>query len=87
MGIIFNIFTGEFDYTGNGGGGTPTNSFTTFQTPQGSSPTATSPTDTLTFTSSDSSIDIVGNSGTDTIDLKVANSFVDLVSFTQYGGY
>ena len=45
------------------------NSFTIMQTPLGTSPTATSPTDTLTFTSSDGSIIITGDAVTDTIDL------------------
>ncbi len=45
-------------------------SFKIMQTPLGTSPTATGPTDTLTFTSSDGSVTITGNSTTDTIDLK-----------------
>lgn len=38
----------------------------------GTSPTATSSSDTLTFSSSDSSISIAGNSGTKTLDFKLA---------------
>ena len=53
-------------------GGGSTNSFVIMQTDLGTYPTATSATDTLTFTSSDNSITITGNSATDTIDLKVA---------------
>jgi len=45
-------------------------SFTTIQTPAGSSPVANGPHDTLTLTSSDNSISITGNATTDTIDLK-----------------
>jgi hypothetical protein len=45
------------------------NSFSTIQTDLGTSPVATSSLDTLTFTSSDGSVQITGNSTTDTIDL------------------
>jgi hypothetical protein len=45
------------------------NSFTTFQTPAGTSPVADSSSDVLTFTSSDGSVTITGNASTDTIDL------------------
>ena len=55
-------------------GGVASNSFVIIQTPSGTSPTATSPTDTLTFTSSDNSITITGNATTDTIDFKVASA-------------
>lgn len=48
-------------------------SFATMQPDFGTSPTASSPTDTLTFTSSDSSVTITGNATTDTLDFKVAN--------------
>lgn len=47
-----------------------TASFKIVQTPLGTSPTATSPTDTLTLTSSDNSVSITGNSSTDVIDIK-----------------
>ena len=46
-------------------------SFTTVQTPAGSSPTAGSPNDVLTLTSLDGSILITGNALTDTIDFSV----------------
>lgn len=49
------------------GGGGSSNSFTIVQPDSGTSPTATSSSDTLSLTSSDKSIAIVGNSGTDTI--------------------
>lgn len=54
-----------------GGGGSSTNSFSVIQTDAGTSPTATSPNDTLTLTSSDSSVTITGNSTTDTVDFTV----------------
>ena len=44
------------------------NSFETIAVPNGTSPVADSGTDTLTLTSSDSSVTISGNSGTDTVD-------------------
>lgn len=50
---------------------TPTNSFTTIQTPNGTSPVATSPNDTLTLTSNDGSVTITGDALTDTIDFSV----------------
>lgn len=53
---------------------TTTNSFTTIQPPNGTSPTASSPTDTLTLTSTDGTVTITGNSATDTIDFSVAAS-------------
>lgn len=65
--------------------------FKTIQTPSGTSPVATSTTDTLTLTSSDNSITITGNSVTDTVDLVVASApsggGLDLVSYSQYGGF
>ena len=45
--------------------------FSTFQTPSGTSPVSDSTSDTLTFTSSDSSVGITGNATTDTIDFRV----------------
>lgn len=53
-------------------GGT-TDSFSTIQTPLGTSPVATSAFDTLTL-ASDGSIDITGNAGTDTVTLVVNTS-------------
>ena len=55
-------------------GGGSSDSFSTIQTPLGTSPVATSPTDTLTLTSSNGSVSITGNSGTDTVDFVVASS-------------
>jgi hypothetical protein len=46
--------------------------FTTFACDSGTNPVADSATDTITFTSSDASISITGNSTTDTIDLVAA---------------
>ena len=49
-------------------------SFTTIQADAGTSPVAESAADTLTITSSDSSVTVTGNSTTDTIDLTGAGS-------------
>lgn len=54
-----------------GGPGGTSNSFATVQPTSGTSPTAASPTDTLTLTSSDSSVSIVGDSSTDTLSFTV----------------
>jgi len=51
-----------------------TDGFSTIQTPSGTYPVAGSPSDILTLTSSDGSINIVGNAVTDTIDLTVSPS-------------
>lgn len=53
-------------------GGSSSNAFSIIQTPAGTSPTATTPSSTLTLTSSNSSIVITGNSGTNTVDLVTA---------------
>lgn len=50
-----------------GGPGSSAPSFGIVQTPNGTSPTASVPTDTLNFTSSDNSITITGNALTDTV--------------------
>ena len=47
-----------------------TGSFSTIQTPAGSSPVAGSPTDVLTLTSTDGSVLITGNAITDTINFQ-----------------
>lgn len=64
--------SGTLALTGGGSG----NSFTIMQPITGTSPTATSSADTLTFTSSDSSIQIIGNSGTKTLDFKGAQAAI-----------
>lgn len=56
--------------------GSSTNSFSIMQTPNGTYPTATSPSDVLTFTSLDNSVTITGNSTTDTIDFKLNSSAI-----------
>lgn len=66
------------------GGGSSSNSFSTIQTDTGTSPVASSPTDTLTLTSSDNSLGVDGDSTTDTIDLKVDPTKGDLA--TALGG-
>lgn len=53
---------------------TTTNSFSTIQPPSGTSPTASSPTDTLTLTSTDGTVAIIGDSATDTIDFSVVSA-------------
>lgn len=53
--------------------GGSSNSFSTIQPDSGTSPVATSPTDTLTITSGDGSISITGNAATDTIDIRVVS--------------
>lgn len=58
---------------------TTTNSFSTIQTPFGTSPTASSPTDTLTYTSADGSVVITGNALTDTIDFSVVGGSGSIV--------
>lgn len=63
-----------FGAVSSGGGGGSSDSFTTIQTDFGTFPVATSPTDTLTFTSSNASVTITGNNATDTIDFTVAAS-------------
>lgn len=55
--------------SGSGGG----NAFGIIQTPAGTSPTATTTTDTLNLTSSDGSITITGNSGTKTVDFSTGS--------------
>lgn len=53
------------------------NSFETISTDLGTSPTASSSTDTLTLTSADGSIVITGTAGTDTVNFAVDNTKVD----------
>jgi hypothetical protein len=67
----FNPFTGNLDYYESGSGGS-SNSFVIWQPPTGTSPTASSSSDTMTLTSSDGSLIITGNSTTDTLDFKLA---------------
>lgn len=55
------------------------NSFAIVQPVTGTSPTATVPGDTLTFTSSNSSVGIAGNSSTDTIDFTVNTAYVNTI--------
>lgn len=71
MGIKFNPFTVEFDLVGSS---SSTDSFTTIQPDEGSSPTASTSSSTLTLTSSDSSVVITGDSGTDTIDFSATGA-------------
>lgn len=63
---------------GGGGGGSTENSFETIQTPAGTSPVADGGTDTLTLTSTDSTVTITGTAASDTIDFscRVATELV-----------
>jgi DUF4097 and DUF4098 domain-containing protein YvlB len=63
-----------------------TGSFSTIQTPAGSSPVAGSPTDVLTLTSSDGSVLITGNAITDTINFQVSASSGAVSSVTNTDG-
>lgn len=68
MGYKFNPITGQLDLVGgSGGGGTDANAFQIVQPDAGTSPTATSVSDTLTLTSSDGSVTITGTAASRTI--------------------
>lgn len=54
------------------------NAFTTIDAPAGTDPVATSPTDTLTLTSTGSTVDITGTAGTDTVNFDVDESDLTL---------
>jgi fibronectin-binding autotransporter adhesin len=62
---------GNITIAATGGGGS--DSFKTIQPDNGTSPIATSPTDTLTLHNTDGNIVITGNSGTDTITFNLAS--------------
>jgi hypothetical protein len=64
------------------------NSFGIIQPDSGTAPTADQPNDTLTLTSSDSSIQVIGDSSTDSINLKLGTTtrVVDLVFIVDGGG-
>jgi hypothetical protein len=64
------------------GAGSGSNSFSTWQVPNGTSPVADSDADTMTLTSSDSSVIITGNSVTDTIDFKASD--VEIRRFSYF---
>jgi len=68
--ITLPAVSGTLSLAGGSGG----DSFTTIQTDAGTSPVATSPTDTLTLTSSDGSNTITGNSTTDTVTINTRYS-------------
>lgn len=70
MPFIFNPLSGGFDFYQSGSGGG--NSFTIWQPDHGTSPTASSSTDTMDVTSSDSSITITGNSSTKSLNFQLA---------------
>lgn len=58
-------------------------SFKTIQTPLGTSPVATSPTDTLTLSSTGGDLNITGNSTTDTVNLDLTTTGVSAASYTN----
>lgn len=58
------------------------NLFQTIACDAGTNPVADSTTDTLTLTSSDSSVTITGTSGTDTVDFAVSPSSIGVLAFT-----
>ena len=68
--FVYNPISGQLDKVGSGGSGGG-DSFTTIQTPNGTSPVAESSADTLSLTSSDNSVVITGNSTTDTVNFSV----------------
>lgn len=57
-----------------------TDSFVIMQTPLGTSPTATSPSDTLTFANTDGYLDITGNSVAKSITFNIDSSLITLVN-------
>jgi hypothetical protein len=69
---IYDASTNTWNAVGGGGGGGF--AFGVIQTPSGTAPTADTTSDTLTLTSSDSSIGITGNALTDTVDLNAISS-------------
>ena len=73
------IVSGFFNQASSGGSSGAAVAFKTMQTDAGTAPVADAADDTLTFTSSDASITITGNSTTDTIDLVSAGGSGDVV--------
>lgn len=69
--ITGNIDTNTLDFISNVTPPSASNSFVTIDCPSGTDPVADSATDTLTLTSTGSSIAITGNSGTDTVNFEV----------------
>jgi hypothetical protein len=68
----------------------PSNSFATIQTDFGTFPSADSPADTLTLTSSDTTVVITGNALTDEIDFSVNEAIINNIDGgapdSVYGG-
>lgn len=65
---IYDASTGTWNAVGSGF------AFGVIQTPSGTAPTADTYNDTLTFTSSDSSVVITGNATTDTVDFAISGT-------------
>lgn len=73
------------NYPPTGAGATGIDSFSIFQTPFGTSPTATGANQTLSFTSADGTVIITGDALTDTIDFSVPSAVLGLpVNSIQY---
>lgn len=70
-------------WVGVGGGGGGGNAFGVIQTPTGTYPTATIPTDTLNLTSGDGSITIVGNSDIKSVNFALPATAVTPGSYTN----
>ena len=87
MGYKFNVFTGTFDVDNNSGGGGSSNSFETMQTPNGTSPVATGPSDVLTWVDG-AGIEITGDSVTDSITVAIAQDTPNAVAgFDNSGNF
>lgn len=69
---IYDASTNTWNAVGGGSGGG--NAFGVIQTPSGSSPVADAPSDVLTLTSSDSTLNIVGDAISDTVDITLGSS-------------
>lgn len=69
---IYNQSTNSWAAVGGGGGGG--NAFGTIQVPSGTSPVADAPSDILTLTSSDGTLNIVGDAISDTVDITLGAS-------------
>jgi hypothetical protein len=83
VGFKFNPITGSLDWSGSSSGGTASNSFATIQADSGTSPAASSATDTLTITCVDQTMTVVGDSTTDKITLSARSNPGKYVEFFE----
>jgi hypothetical protein len=81
--LIYNPLTHNFDWVLLGAA----NAFSTMQPDNGTAPVADSTTDTLTFTSSDSTVTITGDSVTDTLDFVLTDPLVKISANDTTFGY